>query len=278
MFKNKTILAPTDFNERAEKAQQYALEVASRSKSVLKLIHAVEEPYDFATRVEEAVEVLSETAEEKFEGIIQKANEKEEYKDLEIDYLIERGKPYSTIMNKAREISADLIIMGTKGESSIKRILFGDITSNVILDSKIPILTVPENSKKPYLDRIIFATDYRDGDIDSLKRTVELAEAFDAEIRVLHIDEEASMESEIRFRGFKELVQEHIEFSNIHFEKIQSERFSKGISDYVKENPISLIVLTRYKKRFLKTLLWANNTQELTYYTHVPMLVMTPQE
>lgn len=277
MFKNKTILAPTDFNERAEKAQQYALEVASRSKSVLKLMHAVEEPYDFATRVEEVVEVLSETAEKKFEAIIQKAKEKEEYKDLEIDYLIERGKPYSTIMNKAREISADLIIMGTKGESSIRRILFGDITSNVILDSEIPILTVPENSKKPYLDRIIFATDYRNGDIDSLKRTVELAEAFDAEIRVLHIDEEASMESEIRFRGFKELVQEHIEFTNIHFEKIQSERFTKGISEYVKENPISLIVLTRYKKRFLKTLLWANNTQELTYYTHVPMLVMTPE-
>lgn len=276
MFRNKTILAPTDFNKRAKTAHKYALEVASRSKSRLHLLHAVEEPYDFATRVEEVVEAASEVAQEKFEQMIRTVRKREEYRGLPIEFQIKRGMPYSTIMETARDINADLIIMGTKGESSIKRILFGDITSNVILDSGIPVLTVPENSKKPYLDRIIFATDYRESDLDSLKQTVELARTFEAEIRVLHVDENTSIDSQIRFRGFREMACETIDFPEIQFEKIEAERFTKGISEYVTDNPISLIVLTRYKKRFLKTLLWANNTQELTYYTHVPMLVMTP--
>lgn len=276
MFKNKTILAPTDFNVRAEKAHLYALEVASRTRSKLHLLHAIEEPYDFATRVEEAVEAMSETAKKKFEDLLQSAKQDEQYGSLAIDYSIKRGQPFSTIMNTALKEKSDLIVMGTKGESSIKRILFGNITSNVILDSGIPVLTVPENSKKPYLDRIIFATDYREHDIVSLKKTIELAEAFDAEVRILHVDEQKTLETEIRFRGFKDLVKEETDFPNIRFEFIRSERFSKGVSGYLKENPVSLIVLTRYKKLYLKTLLWANNTQELTYYTHVPMMVMTP--
>lgn len=274
MFRNKTILAPTDFNKRSETAHQYALEVAARSKSKLHLLYAIEEPYDFATRVEETVEAAAKTAKEKFEAMISAAGNRDAYRDLSVDYLIKRGKPYSTIMETSRDINADLIVMGTKGESSIKRLLFGNITSNVILDSEIPVLTVPENSKKPYLDRILFATDYREGDLESLRRTAGLARAFDASIRVLHVDERESMESSIRFRGFRDLVREEIDFDDIRFERIDSERFSKGISQYVEANPVSLIVLTRYKKKFLKTLLWANNTQELTYYTHVPMLVM----
>lgn len=276
MFTNKTILAPTDFHEKARKAQEYALEVAARTRSELFFLHAVEEPYDFATRVEETVEAYTEVAEEKFEEILKSARQTTEYADLKTDYLIKRGRPYSTIMNTSKDLPADLIVMGTKGASSIKRILFGDITSNVILDSDIPVMTVPENSKKPYLDRIVFTTDYRDRDLESLQRTVELAKAFNAELQIIHVDETDSLDTEIRFRGFKSLVKERIEFPNIEFKLIRAKRFSKGISDYVRENPVSLIVITRYKKLFLKTLLWANNTQELTYYTHVPMLVMTP--
>jgi len=276
MFTNKTILAPTDFHEKAAKAQEYALEVAARTKSQLYFLHAVEEPYDFATRVEETVEAYTEAAEEKFEELLETARNDERYADLSTYYSIRRGRPYSTIMNASNELNADLIVMGTKGASSIKRILFGDITSNVILDSDVPVLTVPENSKKPYLDRIVFTTDYRDRDLVSLERTAQLAKAFDASLQIIHVDETDSIDTEIRFRGFKSLVSEKIEFDNIEFKLIKSERFSKGISEYVKEHPVSLLVITRYKKLFLKTLLWANNTQELTYYTHVPMLVMTP--
>ncbi|MBN2732658.1 MAG: universal stress protein, partial [Balneolaceae bacterium] len=174
-------------------------------------------------------------------------------------------------------LNAKLIIVGTKGESSLKRILYGNVTSNVILESDIPVFTVPANSKKPYLDRFIFATDFRDGDLDSLQRTVDFARPFNAEIHVLHIEESNGIDSEIKFRGFCDLVQEKIDYENLMFKNIKSERFSKGISEYLKDHPVSLLIITRYKKAFLKTLLWANTTQELTYHTTVPMLVQIPK-
>ena len=167
--------------------------------------------------------------------------------------------------------------MGTKGESSIKRILYGNVTSDVILDSQIPIMTVPINSKKPYLDRFLFATDFRSKDMEALESTVMLAEAFEAEVHVLHVSEEKDMEVDIRFRGFKDLINEKIGYDNMYFHHLEAERFTKGVSDFLDEYPVSLMVLIRYKKVFLRTLLWANNTQELTYHTHVPMLVYVPE-
>lgn len=273
----KNILFPTDFTEDAEKAFQYALETAFKTGAHLHLLHAVEEPYDFAVRVEETVEILSEEADEELNRLINEAKKSENYQSLSIDYQIVRGKPYGAIMNSAGELDIDLIIMGTKGESSLKRILYGNVTSDVILDSLIPVLTVPVNSKKPYLDRFIFATDFRSCDLESLQATVAFARSFDAEIHVLHVSEQKNLDSEIRFRGFQDYVRDTIDYEKIFFKHLFAERFSKGVAEYVRETPISLIIITRYKKAFLRTMLWAKNTQELTYHTTVPMLVLIPE-
>lgn len=271
----KTILFPTDFTEDAAQAYTYAVKIAAQANAELHLLHAIEEPYDFATRVEETVDALIEKAEEHFEKLIAEAAS--EFEHLNIEYHIERGKPYGVINQKADEIGADLLVMGTKGESSLKRILYGNVTSDVILDSKIPVMTVPINSKKPYLDRFLFATDFRSKDMEALKSTVFLANIFDAEVHVLHVSEEKDMETDIRFRGFKDLIKEEIDYSKLEFHHVEAERFSKGVSGFLEEYPVSLIILIRYKKVFLRTLLWANNTQELTYHTHVPMLVHVPE-
>ncbi len=273
----KNILFPTDFTEDAEQAFRYALETSLKTGAHLHLLHAVEEPYDFAVRVEEAVETLKEAAEEKLQKLIAAVKESESYRAIPLACRILRGKPYRSIMDYAREVDIDLIIMGTKGESSLKRILYGNVTSDVILDSPIPVLTVPVNSKKPYLDRFIFATDYRSKDLESLKATVNFARSFDAEIHVLHVSQQETTDTEARFREFQDQVEKAITYDKMRFRHLYAERFSKGISEYVNENPVSLIVITRYKKAFLRTMAWANNTQELTYHTTVPMLVLMPE-
>lgn len=271
----KKILFPTDFTEDAAQAYTYAVKIAAQADAELHLLHAIEEPYDFATRVEETVEALIEKSEEHFEELIAEAAS--DYEHLNIEYHIERGKPYGVINQKVEEIGADLLVMGTKGESSLKRILYGNVTSDVILDSEIPVMTVPINSKKPYLDRFLFATDFRSKDMEALKSTVLLAKVFDAEVHVLHVSEDKDLDTDIRFRGFKDLIKEEIDYSKLEFHHIEAERFSKGVSNFLEEYPVSLIILIRYKKVFLRTLLWANNTQELTYHTHVPMLVHVPE-
>jgi nucleotide-binding universal stress UspA family protein len=271
------ILFPTDFTEDAQQAFTYALEICKKTGAELHLFHAIEEPYDFAVRIEEQIQHRKDNAYAKLQTMMEDARESERYSNLAIYSEIKRGKPYPSILNKGHDIGADLIIVGTTGESSLKRILYGNVTSSIILESDIPVFTVPANSKKPYLDRFIFATDFRDQDVQALKKTVQFATPFEAEVHVVHISEEKGIESEIKFRGFCDLVNEEIDYPDLHFKNIRAERFSKGISEFMNDFPASLITITRYKKAFLKTILWASSTQELSYHTTVPMLVQIPE-
>jgi len=97
---------------------------------------------------------------------MEEARDSDRYAELAIYSEIKRGRPYPCILSKAASVNADLIILGTKGESSLKRLLYGNVTSSIILESEIPVFTVPANSKKPYLDRFVFATDFRDKDLE----------------------------------------------------------------------------------------------------------------
>lgn len=274
----ETILFPTDFTEDAEQAYTYALEIAKKTGASLHLFHAIEEPYNYAMRIEEIVENKKNSAVETFQQMMEGARDSEEYRKLAIYSEVKRSSPLPAIIAKAEEIDADLIVVGTKGESSIKRILFGNVTSQLLLESTIPVLTVPANSKKPYLDRFIFTSDYRDNDLTFLKQTVNFARPFDAEVHVIHVSTSDNVQSVSKFRGFCELVNENVDYPRIEYKRIISESFTRGLSSYLQEEPTSLIVITRYKKKYLKTMVWANNTQELTYHTRVPMLVQPPRE
>jgi len=94
-----------------------------------------------------------------------------------------------------------------------------NVISDTILDTSVPILTVPVNSKKPYLDRSLFATDFRSKDMEALAATVKLASAFDAELHVLHVSSQKEMDEEIRFRGFKDLVKERFDYPKFRFHR-----------------------------------------------------------
>jgi len=53
------------------------------------------------------------------------------------------GKPDKVIVNAARELGADLIVMGDRGGSAASRIFLGSTTQKVIHQTSIPVLIVP---------------------------------------------------------------------------------------------------------------------------------------
>ncbi|MDZ7774039.1 MAG: universal stress protein [Balneolaceae bacterium] len=269
-----TILFPTDLTDDAHMAFEYALEMARRTGARLHILHAIEEPYDFATRLEETMEALEEKAWETMDRLKAHIRERENYSDLQVEFHVERGSPKPVITAQLDNIKPDLMVMGTKSESNLKRLLFGDVTSDVILEADVPILTVPVNSKKPYLDRFLFATDFRSGDLESLRNTVHLARLCEAEIHILHVSPQKDLETEIKFRGFADYVTEKVDFDSFTFVHVEAPRFTDGVAEYTDKNPVSMLVITRYKKKFLSSLFRTSDTQGLPQQIHMPMLVL----
>jgi len=272
------ILFPTDFSETSKKALPYALEIAKRSKAKLSLVHTIEEPYDFAPLLDEYMRQVRRKVETLFHELKDEIREDETYKNLEIETRILMGRVAFAVKEEADEWNADLIVMGTTGASGLSKVLFGSKTTEIILQSGIPVLAIPQNSRYKGLDHITFLTDYNEGDLDALEKTAKLGKAFNSELSVLHIEVEQDLKSEAMFRGFQELAKEKIKYEPMKFELMIQHSFIAGIADFLETQQTSLLTMVKYDKPFFSNLLSKSHSKELGFYTKVPLLIWIGNE
>jgi nucleotide-binding universal stress UspA family protein len=62
---------------------------------------------------------------------------------------VEYGYAPEKILETAREVAADMIIMGTHGRRGVDRIPFGSVAEKIVKTATIPVLTIrPASGKK----------------------------------------------------------------------------------------------------------------------------------
>ncbi len=59
-----------------------------------------------------------------------------------VDRLIVRGVPFVEIIKTAKDLNADLIVIGTHGRTGIDHMLFGSTAEKVVRKAACPVLTV----------------------------------------------------------------------------------------------------------------------------------------
>jgi nucleotide-binding universal stress UspA family protein len=59
------------------------------------------------------------------------------------DLLVRRGDAAPAILSAARQVGADLIVMGTRGRGALARALLGSTTTTVLRDTTVPVMVVP---------------------------------------------------------------------------------------------------------------------------------------
>jgi nucleotide-binding universal stress UspA family protein len=60
--------------------------------------------------------------------------------EVDVQYELRQGDPGETILNYAREIQADLMVMGAYGHSKVREMVVGSTTTTVINHSPCPVL------------------------------------------------------------------------------------------------------------------------------------------
>jgi nucleotide-binding universal stress UspA family protein len=102
---------------------------------------------------------------------------------------------HEEILRRAREIPADLIVLGSHGRSGLNRLLLGSVTERVMRKAPCPTLVVPPAvpDRSPaapvQFRRILCPIDFSEGSARALEYAMTLAEEADAEIELLHVIE-----------------------------------------------------------------------------------------
>jgi len=136
----KSILVPTDFSPCAEHAVDYACALASKFGSTVFLVNAI------GAAPSEVRVALSDSMLQSMIGAHEVALDKlAEPRRAVAAFgapLVMNGDPRDAILEAAKEVNADLIVMGTHGRSGISRLFMGSVAEEVVRRAPCPVLTV----------------------------------------------------------------------------------------------------------------------------------------
>lgn len=68
---------------------------------------------------------------------------KSKHADMDIDLLVEVGNPKFDVIEKANEVNASYIIVGTHGRTGLSHTVMGSTAEYIIRHATVPVLVVP---------------------------------------------------------------------------------------------------------------------------------------
>ena len=147
----QSILVPLDGSSHAEKALQVAAQLAKGTSAVLHLMTVAEFPPDnlglFTGGTaepfsEEDREKLAAGMKEEAHKVIDKARATVDLSGIEAKEVVRQGRQAELITAEAEKLGVDAIVMGSRGVSDLRGMVFGSVSHKVSHTAGCTVITV----------------------------------------------------------------------------------------------------------------------------------------
>ncbi|MGH7256872.1 MAG: universal stress protein [Nitrospiraceae bacterium] len=211
----RQILSATDFSESALKAQDYAVFLAQAYEAKLQVVHVSETPLWFRPSAPASL-YLEQAREEAAQQLVQLEKHLVESGLAGAQCRLVLGIPSEQINAQAREMAADLVVVGTHGRTGLDHILLGSTAERVVKGAPCPVVVAriarsrsPEvgagSRPVPSMQRIVVPLDFSSPSLDAAEYAIQTANRFGAAITLLHVLEPVYYDLEL---GFGKIEQE----------------------------------------------------------------------
>jgi len=139
------VLLATDFSETARVALDHAATLARDHGATLHLLHVVEEfSYweSFDLKHFPSDDVLAEIEENTRIALRDLVEEEGVGDEVATETLVRRGKPFVEIVRVARDVDADVIVVGSHGQTGLAETLFGSTAEKVVRKASCCVFVV----------------------------------------------------------------------------------------------------------------------------------------
>ena len=262
----KKIIAPVDFSDASTNALSFAAELSKRASAQLIIVNIFEKGED----EEESRDKLKSVA----------ADLKKTFgPNLNCETLVAHGSLISELKPIINVQQPDLIVMGTKGASGLKRILIGSNTVNVIAKMKVPVFVIPEvarfeNFAEQGKNRVVLATDLdalqNEDSLDILKEIALLI--IEPKLRVVSVrpkNTELDIQKRMEREALLSIFRPEIETERI---TVFSNSVMGGLNFYLNEHEDTGLVAMI--ARDTGQLIQKHYTREMASHTNLPLLVL----
>ncbi len=272
----KTILVPTDFSAISQNALDYAIALAKKLNARITLLHSYY-TFQHTTGLSEvrSIEEAGLFKEESEIKLRELCREVTDTFSCPCDFINREGLAKDVIADTANEVKPYLMVMGTESLSPLDRIVFGTTTGKVINKADCPVLVVPEDAPYQTPQKMAFAMDYHDSDIEEIRFMTKLAREFGSEMHIVHVaTDEVDMKYEKSyFADFKEEIKSAMPGQKFIYQFIEGKKVAKELETYAREIPIDILAVAKVRKNMIERLFTGSVSQRLFHHTRIPLLV-----
>lgn len=146
------ILLCVDGSKESGKALDKTIEIASGCRidrvAILNVFERVSFPmvtegsHDFDPEIMESYQQMNDELLKEHEQVLEKAADRLREAGIDPEKMLKEGHPAHTISQAAEENGFDLIIIGSRGQSGLKKALLGSVSNTVLQETNISVLVV----------------------------------------------------------------------------------------------------------------------------------------
>jgi len=170
------IVVATDFSTRSQRAFRRAGHLAQQTRSALTLLHVVDDDQP-ESRVESECREAEKFLNEQIESLV-------ELRGVRCRAAVAVGEAFDGILRTARDVSADLIVMGSHRKHLLD-VFIGTTVERVVRAGPYPVLMVNADPEQPYRS-VLAAVDMSEPSAHAVKTAQALGLTGDAKLTFVH--------------------------------------------------------------------------------------------
>ncbi|MBW9141292.1 MAG: universal stress protein [Candidatus Aramenus sp.] len=136
------ILVAYDGSDNSKRALNVAIELASKYSAKLDVVEVVDSTIFAGAGIAPVPGEVIESVYNKAKSDVEEAKKQAASKGVNAEGVVLEGEPAGAILDYATKNKVDLIVTGSRGLSTFKRILLGSVSTRIVQEAKIPVLVV----------------------------------------------------------------------------------------------------------------------------------------
>jgi nucleotide-binding universal stress UspA family protein len=262
----KKILFPTDCSAGAQRAFEFAVQLAQRTGSSIEVMSVYHLPAADAGSVppgyiEQMIENRRRQVQENIARFLS-GFQGAPLGKIHADYGI---FTHQEIVDIAEREAHDLIIMGTHGESNTFDRLLGSVTTHTIMQAPCPVLSIPSNAVWKGISHIAYASDFFPAEEQAVRQLADLGKALGAQLHFVHIQTNAANALTEGASGkYGDIFSD---FSVVHHTSVM-----EGLDSYLREHAIDVLSLFIPRRRIWERLFHSSFSRKMVFHTELPLL------
>jgi nucleotide-binding universal stress UspA family protein len=188
----KKILAPVDLSAVSMQALNYAIPITERFQADLHLVYVHENGHEFSTG--SMSQLLHDIA--KMRTRVESAAQSGRLSLIRAENChVLIGRAYEKVCDFASKLAADLIVLATRGQTGLARIVLGSTAERIVQFAPCPVLVARQRKRTEEAQRkefefaprnILVPVDFSQCSMAGLKYAALFARAFDARLVLFH--------------------------------------------------------------------------------------------